>query len=102
MCKVLYRLRMTFAMFVIGPEGQAEGTFADMTDALVPVTQTPYPRPAASRDFTFLYEGFQARKLLVRRCSRCGRYVHPPGPLCPPSRGCDWRVCESTARGPVH
>lgn len=75
---------------------------SDMSDALVAIKQTPYPRPPAGRDFAFLYEGFQARKLLVRRCSGCGRYMHPPGPMCAQCGDRDWRVCESTGRGTVH
>jgi hypothetical protein len=47
------------------------------------------PMPAASAETVGWWEAAADHRLVVQRCSACGRTRHPPGPVCP--------GCRSTA-----
>ena len=47
------------------------------------------PMPAASAETVGWWEAAADHRLVVQRCSACGRTRHPPGPVCP--------RCRSTA-----
>ncbi len=42
------------------------------------------PLPAASSDTLAWWQAAAEHRLVVQRCDNCGRYRHPPSPLCPP------------------
>ena len=60
------------------------------------------PRPSITRDSAFFWEGLAARRLLVRRCTRCQHLHHPPGPMCPRCRSLEWDTLQLSGRGVVH
>ncbi|MFO1466116.1 MAG: bifunctional MaoC family dehydratase N-terminal/OB-fold nucleic acid binding domain-containing protein [Steroidobacteraceae bacterium] len=62
----------------------------------------PHPRPAVTRDGAFFWEGLNQRKLLVRKCSRCGHLHHPPGPMCPECQSLEWMALQCSGRGRIH
>jgi len=52
----------------------------------------PRKLPALTDENRAFWQGGQKDELLIHRCSDCGRYFHPPGPVCP--------VCNSFEVGP--
>ena len=40
------------------------------------------PRPEPDPLSAAYWEGARERRLLIRRCQRCGTYQHPPAPFC--------------------
>jgi uncharacterized OB-fold protein len=46
------------------------------------------------------WEGCAARELRIQRCAQCGRYRHPPGPICSHCRSfdSDWDVSRGDGR----
>jgi uncharacterized OB-fold protein/acyl dehydratase len=59
------------------------------------------PRPAISRDIAFFFEGAKEGKLLIQRCTSCGRLRHPPLPACGACRSFEWDTVESSGRGTI-
>ena len=62
----------------------------------------PRPKPARSRDNAFFWEGVDEGRLLIQRCTGCGRLRHPPGPMCPACHGFDWEAQQASGRGRVY
>ncbi|HVX21518.1 MAG TPA: OB-fold domain-containing protein [Acidimicrobiales bacterium] len=60
------------------------------------------PRPALTQDNAFWFEGARQRKLLIQRCTNCGRLRHTPLPACAACQSFDWDTVESTGRGEVY
>ena len=57
--------------------------------------------PCSNRDFDFFYEGLEAQKLLVQKCTSCGRLRNPPGPCCAHCRSFGWTEFELRGTGAV-
>ena len=62
----------------------------------------PHPRPAITHDNQFFWEGLAQRRLLIQRCTGCGRLRHPPGPMCPACHSLAWSPVEASGRGTVY
>ena len=60
------------------------------------------PAPIATRNSEFFWEGAAHGVLLAQRCSGCGRFRHPPRPLCPHCHGLAWEATPLCGRGRVH
>ena len=60
------------------------------------------PRPAITQDNAFFFEGATRGKLLIQRCTSCGRLRHPPRPMCGACRSLDWDTVEASGRGVVY
>jgi uncharacterized protein len=60
------------------------------------------PRPAITEDNAFWFEGARRHRLLIQRCTACGRLRHPPLPACPSCRSFDWDTVTSTGRGELY
>jgi len=60
------------------------------------------PRPAITADNEFFWKGVRAGKLLIQRCSECGKLRHPPAPVCGACRSFDWDTLEACGRGTVY
>jgi uncharacterized OB-fold protein len=60
------------------------------------------PRPAVTADSAFFFDGTRRGKLLVQRCSSCGRLRHPPAPACRFCRSLDWDTVEASGRGNLY
>jgi len=53
-------------------------------------TQTPLPpKPVADRDTQPFWDGVEAHRLLVPRCSACEAWIWQPRPLCPRCHAAD-------------
>lgn len=60
------------------------------------------PRPSVTPDNAFFFEGARRGKLLVQRCSSCGRLRHPPAPSCAVCRSLEWEAAESSGRATLY
>ena len=63
------------------------------------MSRPPRPRPAITPDSAFWFEGARRGKLLVQRCTSCGKLRHPPAPSCPWCHSLDWDAVEASGRG---
>lgn len=59
-----------------------------------------HPRPEPSPHSQGFWDGLQQGRLLLQRCTDCGRVRHYPRPLCDAchSFACDWVAAAGTAR----
>ncbi len=62
----------------------------------------PRPVPAITQDTRFFWDGIAQRKLLIQRCKSCGRYQHPPGPMCPKCHSMAWEAVPACGRGKLY
>ncbi|MHB1584756.1 MAG: bifunctional MaoC family dehydratase N-terminal/OB-fold nucleic acid binding domain-containing protein [Acidimicrobiales bacterium] len=60
------------------------------------------PRPALTQDNAFWFEGAREGKLLIQRCTSCGRLRHPPLPACGHCRSLEWDAVEASGRGELY
>ena len=58
--------------------------------------------PVTDEDNRFFWEGVRDGHLLIQRCASCGRFRHPPGPMCPECRSLKWEAVESSGRGSIY
>lgn len=59
-------------------------------------------RPILNYDNRFFWEGVNAGKLLIQRCSSCETLRHPPGPMCPQCQSLQWDTLQSAGKGEVY
>jgi len=57
--------------------------------------------PTVTPDTAFFWEGVAEGRLLLQRCVACGRFRHPPRPMCPWCRSLGWEAVEASGRGTV-
>ena len=62
----------------------------------------PRPLPAITHDTRFFWDGIAQRKLLIQRCKGCGRFQHPPGPMCPKCHSLEWEAVPASGRGTLY
>lgn len=60
------------------------------------------PRPVASRDSAFFWEGCERDRLLAQSCAKCGALRHPPRPMCPHCQSLERSEVELSGRGSLH
>jgi uncharacterized OB-fold protein len=48
------------------------------------------------------YRGWLEHRLLINRCRSCGRWHHPPKPICPDCWSTDLEPTEVSGRGTIH
>lgn len=58
--------------------------------------------PEPTPDSASYWEGLKARKLLLQRCSGCGRIRHYPQPMCPACHSMNSAWIEASGRGVIH
>jgi uncharacterized OB-fold protein len=61
-----------------------------------------FARPSISQDFEFFYDGIDQGRLLIQKCSGCGRLRNPPAPMCPYCNALEWVTVASSCRGVIH
>ncbi|MBI4182801.1 MAG: Zn-ribbon domain-containing OB-fold protein [Proteobacteria bacterium] len=59
------------------------------------------PLPAADLDDSPYWEGCRRRELRIQRCADCGRFRHPPSPVCPACRSFGAEFVEVPGTGTV-
>ena len=62
----------------------------------------PRPKPALTQDNAFWFQGAQAHRLLIQRCTACGTLRHPPLPGCATCGSLDWDTVESSGNGTLY
>ncbi|GAA2709184.1 MULTISPECIES: OB-fold domain-containing protein [Streptomyces] len=60
------------------------------------------PRPVVNRDNAGFWEGVAGSRLLLQRCTACGRLRFPWGPGCPDCGSDRWGTEEASGAGTVH
>ncbi len=82
--------------------GAAKGGSSPSTahDAAAP--RPMRPRPALTHDNRFFFEGARDGKLLIQRCTNCGRLRHPPRPACAACRSFEWDTVTASGHGTVY
>jgi uncharacterized OB-fold protein len=73
---------------------QSAVTDAELVDRLT--------RQRVDHDNKEYYRGWLERRLLMNRCHDCGRWHHPPKPVCPNCWSSDIRPTEVSGRGTIH
>ena len=68
-------------------------------------TASPIARFAGhgiNRDNASHFVGWLERRLLINRCGECGRWQHPPRPMCAACWSWDIEPTEVSGRGTIH
>lgn len=60
------------------------------------------PLPGVSDDTRFFWEGCEAGKLLIQRCTDCQTLRHPPAPVCIKCHSFDWDSIEASGKGQLY
>ncbi len=60
------------------------------------------PRPLPTRNSAFFWEGVARHELLGQACRACGRFRHPPRPMCPSCHSLEWDARPLSGRGRLH
>jgi uncharacterized OB-fold protein len=60
------------------------------------------PRLRVDHDNKEFYRGWLQRRLLINRCTACGKWHHPPKPVCPHCWSDDLEPTEVSGRGTIH
>jgi uncharacterized protein len=58
--------------------------------------------PVTDDENRFFWDGVRDGHLKLQRCASCGRFRHPPGPMCPQCRSMAWEAVESAGRGTIY
>ena len=58
--------------------------------------------PVTDEDNRFVWSGVRDGQLRIQRCVHCGRFRHPPGPMCPDCLSLDWEPVTSSGRGSIY
>ena len=66
------------------------------------IIEEKFVPPPATRDFQFFYEGLKSSKLLIQKCSDCGKIRIPPSPMCPSCQSLSWSPFEAKREGKVY
>jgi uncharacterized protein len=64
-------------------------------------TAVTRPDPVYTPDAAFFWEGAARGELLGQRCTDCGRFAHPPRPMCPNCHSLKREVVQLSGRGRV-
>lgn len=59
------------------------------------------PVPVPTDDERAFWAGGASGRLRIHRCQECGRWFHPPGPVCPECHSFDVAPCPASGRGTV-
>ncbi|MGH9028333.1 MAG: Zn-ribbon domain-containing OB-fold protein [Acidimicrobiales bacterium] len=60
------------------------------------------PMPASNAETIGWWEAAAEHRLVVQRCTSCGRHRHPPGPVCPRCRSSESEWKELAGSGHVY
>jgi uncharacterized protein len=60
------------------------------------------PLPAASIDTIGWWQAAVEHRLVIQRCDNCGRFRHPPGPVCPHCRNWAASFIDQPGTGTIY
>ena len=60
------------------------------------------PAPIVTDDSTAFWEAARDGRLVAQRCRDCGRFRHPPRPMCPECHSIDQETVELAGTGTVY
>jgi uncharacterized OB-fold protein len=60
------------------------------------------PAPLLTEDNAFFWEAATSHRLVAQRCADCGRYRHPPRPMCPACNSMAVDIVELRGRGTIY
>jgi uncharacterized OB-fold protein len=66
------------------------------------MAELPRPLPLPDRDTAPFWEAMNERELRFQRCSGCGAFRYPVGPLCPACRSFEFDWVASSGRGHIY
>ncbi|CAB4728979.1 unannotated protein [freshwater metagenome] len=58
--------------------------------------------PTVETDDEYFWDGVQNDQLLIQTCADCGRFRHPPVPMCGDCHSTAWTATPSQGTGTVH
>jgi uncharacterized OB-fold protein len=67
-----------------------------------PVRPVEQVRPAPDSLTSFFWDGAREHKLLIQQCHSCGRFQHPPEPVCHHCLSFDLGAGEVSGRGTIY
>jgi uncharacterized OB-fold protein len=63
---------------------------------------TSLPTPAPDHDSAPFWDGCRENRLLLQRCTSCGRFRYPPRPVCPFCRSFEAEWTQASGRGRLY
>lgn len=91
--------RQLFRVFKFKPAQRPEAKAADKQ---AEAKAAKRPLPGVSDDTRFFWEGCEAGKLLIQRCSDCQTLRHPPAPVCIKCHSFAWDSIEAAGTGQLY
>jgi uncharacterized protein len=88
-------------MIYCKPFDSDPGIKAKGTAVTQPVTVRPV-RPAPDSLTSFFWDGAREHRLLIQRCDDCGRFQHPPEPVCHHCLSFSLSAAEVSGRGTIY
>ncbi len=58
--------------------------------------------PVSYDSATGFWEGIKKHELLLQRCKSCGKFLHPPRPMCPKCRSLEIELVPASGKGHVY
>ena len=71
-----------------------------MTTETAPSAEPVLPQPDEMT--AFFWDGARNGQLRIQRCQDCGRYIHPPKPVCPACHSFNLRPATMSGRGRLY
>ncbi|MBS0553383.1 MAG: OB-fold domain-containing protein, partial [Proteobacteria bacterium] len=94
--------RLLFRVFKFRPANVAKPVEKGEKGAAPAVPKFKRPKPGVSDDTRFFWEGVEAGKLLIQRCTCCSTLRHPPAPVCIKCHSFDWDTVEASGKGSIY
>lgn len=73
-----------------------------MTSATTPSQQVTRPAPILTEDNAGYWAAAREGRFALQRCGGCGRYQHPPRPMCPGCHSTELEFVDVTGTGMVY
>lgn len=90
---------LTFRVLKFKPSQPPQQQSAEAGAAPSVPTRIRSPR---GHDNAWWWEGCDAGRLLIQKCSECGTLRHPPRPMCGECQSTRWESIEASGRGTVY
>ena len=94
--------QLTFRVFKFRAANVPTAAKADDKDSAPAVHKIKRPKPGMSDDTRFYWEGANAGKLMIQRCTCCSTLRHPPAPVCIKCHSFDWDTVQASGKGSVY